>query len=1215
MHGFAKIEANDSLTLLRRSKMQMTAEVKPTKFASLLATEILATLQNVLVKAEDIIIQVKSDDAVPPSGTSSETNEKKTSVGEENKSKDLYDLHVTPLAKILVEQAVVTIAEKLGITIPLKRQTSDTSQHNIPLKKNIGNIKSLKEIDLKTPATILTLAVLEAAAKQTGTPFDKSLHCQKQEAQTYKKFSQTKKTSLESAASTYGAASKRSGHGRVKTVSSYGNRMMPNAVSGNFSPAAEKTFNKLSTPTSRVQNWQSKGGVSKSMCGSNAVGSREFSKPNAGYISKSKPSQQESVIEKKSEELTRKRDKQLLPGPGALSEIFHVDKELTGSLMRLGTDNRSVSSPQLTGDHAGCTTQHVQETDVRDEESGMENETLNETHVNVNNEDKALKRQRDHVESHDTDKICEGTTKDAENIKKTEPEQSELPEKRSSFFSRVSSFLLSKRGFIKSDRSSSSDQEGTAILMEEVGRGFDKTVDDNAADTSTGEKDIPTTPLMPSKSEENKSKIMKIADEELSNRISSPQLTSSAKIQKDSTAKQKAVQIRSSQVINQIVRDQINRIMYNSQIAYAKEMGVEIRCEDRKVISDTKVIGKIVCQQLSQVLQEGQMDDLDQKKAVKQDSEKFSDKQIIESIVNEEICKVMLGLNLKPDKIGRAADEGIVLRQSTTAFAAIANAYASEMNVNNDLGPQIEDEKDEHEISSEERETSQTQHPIHLAILKKIASKIKKEQEIRTRKVYSNDMPSILKLDLDDRVSVAFLQTVAERYTLSTRQNPEKCRNVTDAEEVLKLNMITAITLIREGVMPNSELTDLVSAVVASYLIAHSMLPLAEDTCLEHTSFSQYKGMEVGEGLTTPILIDILIAEILDNVKQHLQVGTFNAVHIIMAVYEMHRNSIEVVEKKKADAALARQPPATFVEFGSEDEESTAVDEAAEEDVDFVPMYGDHPLGLSKEEASSALVALSVKNPGQIDSGTDAAERNSFLSLVKPDVSKLQTISHANDTVTEESARRHLSAVSLQFKKRSEPKFSLAVHAPMKGVMNYEKLRRGSMPVMGSRKEADHLSEGSDGEDVEDEEDRNKCRLRSRSIAIGMQKDEVTNINDPALFTSGIGTRYDSGRTPGKKTSSNLTLQRKKPYKTTTSSPTSSLTTISKSSIMKVSQKSKSGSLHEVSASDESVIRSAKNHEHPGSSIGSKSSARSSQLIRIFGGSQVLIYSFCYLGI
>ena len=62
--------------------------MKPTKFASLLAVEILDTLQNVLVKPEDIIVPATSQDT--------SAAEKKLDTDKEEKSKDLDDLHVTP---------------------------------------------------------------------------------------------------------------------------------------------------------------------------------------------------------------------------------------------------------------------------------------------------------------------------------------------------------------------------------------------------------------------------------------------------------------------------------------------------------------------------------------------------------------------------------------------------------------------------------------------------------------------------------------------------------------------------------------------------------------------------------------------------------------------------------------------------------------------------------------------------------------------------------------------------------------------------------------------------------------------------------------------------------------------------------------------------------------------------------------------------------------
>ncbi len=79
---------------------------------------------------------------------------------------------------------------------------------------------------------------------------------------------------------------------------------------------------------------------------------------------------------------------------------------------------------------------------------------------------------------------------------------------------------------------------------------------------------------------------------------------------------------------------------------------------------------------------------------------------------------------------------------------------------------------------------------------------------------------------------------------------------------------------------------ELVSAVVASYLIAHCILPLNEESTGQalHRSLSHCKGMTVGHWLDTPTLIDVLIAEILDNVKENIKMGTFNPSSVIMQV-------------------------------------------------------------------------------------------------------------------------------------------------------------------------------------------------------------------------------------------------------------------------------------------------------------------------------------------
>ena len=76
------------------------------------------------------------------------------------------------------------------------------------------------------------------------------------------------------------------------------------------------------------------------------------------------------------------------------------------------------------------------------------------------------------------------------------------------------------------------------------------------------------------------------------------------------------------------------------------------------------------------------------------------------------------------------------MKQSSHAFAAIANAYASEISVNVKDSGSHSKTKVEEKASSEER--LQTQHPIHLAILKKIASKIEKEEKIKNKKGFEN---------------------------------------------------------------------------------------------------------------------------------------------------------------------------------------------------------------------------------------------------------------------------------------------------------------------------------------------------------------------------------------------------------------------------------------------------------------------------------------------
>ena len=293
------MEANDSLTLLRRSQAHIAPEVQPTKFSSLLATEILTTLEDVLVKSDETISSEREDLNL----TFAESSEPKSV--NEKKSRDLDDVHITPLAKILVEQAVAAVAKKLGISVNIGKQAALSSQHHIPIKKSSGNIKALKDIDSKTPATVLTLSVLEAAAKQTGTSLNQLAHAESQDKSSSRKVSKTKKSSLEKAEDAYGSSSK------IKTRKSS----------------------------------EGKGGVIK-----HAITSKEKS------LSKSKRGPQ--TVSKPSKDIKSKQEMPATPGSASLSESCNVGKEIPDSVARLSTD-RSISSPHLIGGQS--TTPQMQE--------------------------------------------------------------------------------------------------------------------------------------------------------------------------------------------------------------------------------------------------------------------------------------------------------------------------------------------------------------------------------------------------------------------------------------------------------------------------------------------------------------------------------------------------------------------------------------------------------------------------------------------------------------------------------------------------------------------------------------------------------------------------------------------------------------------------------------------------------------------------------------
>ena len=411
----------------------MSPELQPTKFSSLLATEILTTLEDILVKSDETISSKKEDINI----TSAESSEHKSV--NEKKSSDLDDVHITPLAKILVEQAVAAVAKKLGINMNIKKQASLGSQHHIPIKKSSGNIKALKDIDSKTPATVLTLSVLEAAAKQTGTSLNQLIHAESQDKSSGRKVSKTKKSSLEKAEDAYGSSSKikirKSSDGKVGAIKR--------------------------TITSKEKS------LSKSKRGPQAV---------------SKPSK----------DIKSKQEMPVTPGSASLSETCNVGKEIPDSIARLSTD-RSISSPHLIGSQA--TTPQAQEqgrikedqaevtedvrlelqkqdtaskelvqpiTELKDEETKDSEQTTQD----MQEQDKELKEsgQPTHELQDQQDKTDIPTSllqePDEEKMQKDDLVEGDegVPKKKSSFFSRVSSFLLAKRGSSKSEKSTKSER-------------------------------------------------------------------------------------------------------------------------------------------------------------------------------------------------------------------------------------------------------------------------------------------------------------------------------------------------------------------------------------------------------------------------------------------------------------------------------------------------------------------------------------------------------------------------------------------------------------------------------------------------------------------------------------------------------------------------------------------------------------------------------------
>ena len=215
-------------------------------------------------------------------------------------------------------------------------------------------------------------------------------------------------------------------------------------------------------------------------------------------------------------------------------------------------------------------------------------------------------------------------------------------------------------------------------------------------------------------------------------------------------------------------------------------------------------------------------------------------------------------------------------------------------------------------------------------------------------------------------------------------------------EDILKETLVTVINLLREGTMPDPELTELISAVVASYLIAHSLLPLAPDNSREQFLYSRYKTMEIGTFLSTPLLIDVLIAEILTHVKEHVEEGTFNAVPILMAVHNMHRDSTELVVKH--DAETCTSPPALDVSVNArkqgEDLRANRKQDQDKQESQVVnernrvssAVRGNRPF--SKEEASLSVLP-STSKPEKATVGTSPLEKDASVRSVKYDTSSL----------------------------------------------------------------------------------------------------------------------------------------------------------------------------------------------------------------------------------
>ncbi len=152
------------------SKATVTTGSTPSRFASLLATEILITLEDVLMKPGKTRAQTADITRLGRKNHVFHLSQRSKSADSRVKS------HVTPFAKILVEQAVVNVAQQLQVRLPGENKRPETLMQppGVP-SKNVGNVKSLTAINSKSPVSVLTMTVLESAANQTGTPFDQTL--------------------------------------------------------------------------------------------------------------------------------------------------------------------------------------------------------------------------------------------------------------------------------------------------------------------------------------------------------------------------------------------------------------------------------------------------------------------------------------------------------------------------------------------------------------------------------------------------------------------------------------------------------------------------------------------------------------------------------------------------------------------------------------------------------------------------------------------------------------------------------------------------------------------------------------------------------------------------------------------------------------------------------------------------------------------------------